>query len=209
MDDEKPEMMDPAMMEEAPLMGERNTDEPGPGDYVEKNTFCYCFTTKCGLITMAILLVIDFFLEVITVIQYSQNEHIESTFIMVYVLLVILIFVAAILVFIYLVGTDSPGIRALLPWGFLLASIANFLIALWIIVYFFGMYPEDKVYVTRAERGEQDTYVDDEGETQKKPEKYTKVNKAAFVMQKIFSPIINGLAYLIFYCYSKDWVERH
>ena len=71
------------------------------------------------------------------------------------------------------------------------------------------MYPHDKVYVTRSQRGEQDTYQDEEGETHKKQEKYTKVHKGAYVVQHILSPLINALAFLVFYCFAKEWVHSH
>ena len=72
MDEEKaPEMMEPAMDDMEPLMGRGNTSEPGPNDYVENRKFCYCFSLKCGIITMAILLLINFFLEIIALVQYS------------------------------------------------------------------------------------------------------------------------------------------
>mmetsp|Transcript_21069 Transcript_21069/g.32642 ORF Transcript_21069/g.32642 Transcript_21069/m.32642 type:complete len:172 (-) Transcript_21069:223-738(-) len=157
-------MMEPKMDEEAPLM-ENNNDSPGANDYIEQRKFCYCFSIKCGLITMGILLLLDFVMEIFAVINYSQNEYIDSTFIWVYVAILALFLVAFVMMCIFLCGKDSPGTRALLPWAFLIASIASFLIFIWIIVYFFCMYPGDKVYVTRAERGENDYYTDDEGDT--------------------------------------------
>ena len=69
----------------------------------------------------------------------------------VYIGLVALIFIAANLFFWYLVLRDSPGTRALVPWAFLIASIANLLIAIWVIVYICSIYPEDKVYVEKVQ----------------------------------------------------------
>ena len=63
----------------------------------------------------------------------------------------VIYFVAVVLLFIYLVANDSPDTRALIPWGFLIGAIANFLIVIWIIIYIGFMYEEDKVYVKSSD----------------------------------------------------------
>ena len=43
----------------------------------------------------------------------------------------------------------------------------------------------------------------------KKPSKYKKESKAAYILNKVLSPLINFLCFLLFWCVSKDWVEKH
>ena len=117
----------------------------------------------------------------------------------------IALFVAANMYFYYLVAKDSPSSRSLVPWALLVASIASFLIALWIIYYICCMYPENKVSVVKYSRHDDDDF-DDEGDRKKK---YTKQSKGNYILNHALSPIINGLAYLLFFFVTLDWVRRH
>ena len=137
-----------------PLMEKKEepkNDGPQAGEYVEKGTFCYCCTTKCGIITIAILLIIDFCIECFNTYLIFDNDFFDPMYGNVMIAFLVLYFVAVVLLFIYLVANDSPDTRALIPWGFLIGSIANFLIVIWIIVYIGFMYEEDKVYVKSSD----------------------------------------------------------
>jgi hypothetical protein len=65
---------------------------------------------------------------------------------------VILLVIASIIFFIYLVIPDSPTGREFVPWAFLVAFIGAILIALWIFIYIVFIYDKDKVYVDAHDR---------------------------------------------------------
>ena len=48
-----------------------NKNEPQPGEYVEKREFCFCFSLKCGIIFVGILLLIDVVLECLACYEIS------------------------------------------------------------------------------------------------------------------------------------------
>merc|ERR1712178_221921 len=100
------------------------------------------------------------------------------------------------------------GSRSVVPWALLLGAIANFLIAIWIIVYICFIYDKDKVYMTRYDRESNDTDMSGDSSGSSGTH-YTKQSKASYLIAHLISPLINGLAYLLFWCTAADWVERH
>ena len=46
-------------------------NEPQPGEYVEKREFCFCFSLKCGIIFVGILVLIDVVLECLACYEIS------------------------------------------------------------------------------------------------------------------------------------------
>ena len=83
---------------------------------------------------------------------------------------------AIVLWIIYFVAEDSPGSRTLVPWAFLIYAIGSLLISLWVVIYIYGMYHRDKVYV-RLWEGDDGSGADSDG----KKSNYTKVNKFTYV----------------------------
>ena len=81
----------------------------------------------------------------------GTNDYFEANFAVVYVLLLVLLFIAAVMAFIYLILDDSRDSRNLVCWAFLLAAIANFLILLWVIIYIACIYDRTEVMVTSPE----------------------------------------------------------
>ena len=130
---------------------EMNAEGMDVNDYREKREFCFCFSLKCGIITAGCLLFVDFVIACLDLWEIGRNDYFneDKTYLYVYIGLIVLLFVAVNLFFWYLVLKDSPGTRALIPWAFLVASIVNLLIAIWIIYYISVMYPRSKVYVER------------------------------------------------------------
>ena len=150
--------MEPMMPKDEDMMMMMQDDgKPKPGEYVEQGKFCYCCTTKCGIITIAILLIIDFCIEVYNLIVILDNEYFDSMYGGVYAGILVVYFAAVVLLFIYLVAPDSPETRALIPWGFLVGAVANFLLVLWVIIYIGFLYENDKVYVGGMEGGSSDS----------------------------------------------------
>ena len=122
------------------------------GEYREDRQFCFCFSLKCGIIVAGCLLFVDFLILLLEIWEVARNDHFneDKTYLYGLIVLAVLLFVAVNLFFWYLVLKDSPGTRALIPWAFLVASIVNLLIFIWIIYYIEVMYPEDKVYVEKS-----------------------------------------------------------
>ena len=109
--------------------------------------------------------------------------------------------------FYYLVAKDSPSSRSLVPWALLVAAIASFLIALWIVYYICAMYPGDKVSIVKYSKYDDDDEYDEDSGHHKK--KYTKQSKGNYILNHILSPLCNGLCYILFFCITLDWVRRH
>ena len=76
-----------------------------------------------------------------------MNEHFELVFGIVYTVIIFAIFVAIIFQIHYWILSDSPTSRNLVPISFLIASIANFCLVLWIIIYIYGIHKDDDVEV--------------------------------------------------------------
>ena len=122
MGDQGMNMMDD---EEQPLMEDNKEDssKPGPNDYVENGKFCCCFPLKCGVITIGILLIIDFILECLDLNEIAQNEYFDPIYWEVYFGILVLYAVAVILYIIYIIWKDGPKTRALVPWAIGIAVI--------------------------------------------------------------------------------------
>jgi hypothetical protein len=60
--------------------------------------------------------------------------------------------IASILFFIYLVEPDNPDSREYLSFVFLIAILAGFLIIIWVFIYIIFIYKRDKVYIDEHDR---------------------------------------------------------
>ena len=110
----------------------------------------------------------------------------------------------------YFVAPDSKASRAVLPWALLIAAISSGLLVIWVIIYISFIYRRDRVYVKKWDK---DTDVTndfrDPEEDNRRKNSYTRESKSAYIIGHILSPLINGLAYLLFYFTTQDWVKRH
>ena len=97
------------------------------------------------------LLILDFVLEILNVVAISQNDYFESTYMNGYLAVLGIFLVAVALAIIYLIVPDSKWSRELVPWAFIIASIASYLIVIWIVTYIGFMYPYNSVYVKKSE----------------------------------------------------------
>ena len=196
------------LMDSKPMMEAADQDGPKPGEYVEKGTFCYCCSTKVGIIIIAILLIIDFFIEIYNVYMIYDNDFFDPIYGGLYVAILVIYFAAVILLFIYLVANDSPGTRGLVPWGFLLGAIANFLIVIWIIIYIGFLYEEEKVYLKGNDNtgtGDSSTMSADD----QKKKKYKSMSKPLYIIDHIIGPLLAGILFLLEYFSTKVWVKNH
>ena len=210
-------MMDKEEME--PMMEKQEEEKKNPNEhYEEKRECCGCCTTKCMVITFCIFLILDFLFEVLHLYVIGTNKYFEPTYLYVYVFLVFVLFIAVILVCYYLFAPDSRETRAVVPWAFLIAGITGVLIALWIITYIFFMYPKQDVWVTGMDddRGgkQYKKKNDDSGDGGKKSpddidDDYSKQSKPLYVFDHALSPLLFGLAFILYFFSVKGWVERH
>ena len=108
------------------------------------------------MIILSIFLIINFLVVVYESVMATLNPFFDGIYIIILWVLVCILLAAVILVFYFLCAIDTPGGRAVLPWAFLIAAIVNFLIFIWICVYFYGIYQRDKVWLPRGQGGEED-----------------------------------------------------
>ena len=130
----------------------------------------------------------------------GNNDYFEANFAVVYVLLLVLLFIAAVMALIYLILDDSRDSRNLVCWAFLLAAIANFLFLLWVIIYIACIYDRSEVMVTSPEDNA-NLY------GPKKGSKYQPQNKWIYITTHIVGPLLAGLTFLFMYLATRPWVE--
>ena len=124
-------------------------NEGGNKDYYESSKCCYCIPLKCALILFTVLVILDFGFECWDTYELLDNTVFDTWYGDVYAALLAVYFVAIILIFYYWIATDSPSTRSVLPWPFLIASVVNFLFAIWLCVYIFALYKKDWVYIQK------------------------------------------------------------
>ena len=195
---------------DALLKNDDKKEEDGVVEYREtRRSCCGNCTMKCMVISFSILLIIDFCQDILLVVKVYLNIYFDDYFQTGILVLVCLVFVSVILVFIHLVYPDSRYTRALVPWAFLIASIASFLIALWIIVYIFGYYDksdqENTVLVSRLDednmgkRERRKRTKDENPRGDDIDDRYSHRNKEAYVCRNALSPIVFGIIYLVIF----------
>ena len=100
-----------------------------------------------GVIVVGILLIIDFIIETYELLDLAQNEYFDPIYAYVYFALICVYGIAVVMYTVYLFAPDSPRTRSLTPWSLLIGGIVSLLIAIWIVVYIYFLYPKDKVYI--------------------------------------------------------------
>ena len=78
------------------------------GDYAEKRQFCYCFSLKCGVILVGILISVDLCIEIINLAFISLNVYFDTVYPVVYGLILIPLLVAAGFFIHYYASKDCP-----------------------------------------------------------------------------------------------------
>ena len=134
--------MDDAMMMMMDMQEKKDEDQ-GEGGYPA------CCSTKWNAIYIAIFVFLDFAVECMNAYYINDNENWDPIYFQVYVVILVLIFVSVVLVGIWLFPKDSATTRAILPWGFLVFAIANFILFFWVFIYLVLIFPSDEVYVER------------------------------------------------------------
>ena len=174
------------------------------GEYIETSKCCYCIPLKIALILFSILVIVDFAFECWDTYELLDNSIFDTYYGDAYAALLGIYFFAVVLVIIYWCLPDSPSGRAILPWPFLIASIINFLFAVWLCVYILGLYPKEWVYINRYTQSSNL----DESEKQL-AYKYKRVSKVEYVLTHLISPVLDGTCFIFVYCTALGWVKRH
>ena len=66
--------------------------------------------------------------------------------------MILVVFLSAvILIFIYFCSCCNKNTRVFVPWAFLVAGIASFLVVIWISIYIYSIHKSNYVLVKRAE----------------------------------------------------------
>ena len=91
-----------------------------------------------------------------------------------------------------------------MPWAFLVAAIASFLVVIWVSIYIYSIHRPNYVLVKRAEgSGQVDPATGEEDK-----DKYSKQAKGTYVFFHIIFPLINAVLYLLFFFIIKYWAEK-
>ena len=138
------------------------------------------------------------------------NEYFDVYYGIVYVIFVVILLVAVCLMLYYWIAEDSKDSRAVVPWGFLLAGIANLLILIWVLVYILALYKKDKVYVPKTiDWGGGESAAGDPDADEKKSSDYYKMTKGSYLLGHVVAPFFNAILFFTFWWTSRGWVERH
>ena len=92
-------------------------------------------------------MILDFCWEVFMAYRIYSNIYFDPIYLQLFLIILIPFFVAVVLLSYYLIAPESRKSRSVIPWGFLMASIASFLIFIWVTVYIFFIYNKDSKYV--------------------------------------------------------------
>ncbi|MFN9900803.1 MAG: hypothetical protein ACK55Z_18880, partial [bacterium] len=69
----------------------------------------------------------------------------------VYCVILVVYLSAVVLIFIHFCSCCSKGSRVFVPWAFLVAAIASFLVVIWVCIYIYSIHRTNYVLVKRAE----------------------------------------------------------
>lgn len=159
------------------------------------------------MIFFGVILLLDVISECFNAFEIAVNDNFDFVFACVYCILVFLLFVALGFQAYYWCARDSPTSRGLIQWSFLAASIINFLIAIWIIVYILCIYKKDKVVVPVYEHDDHPNTEEGEGSIKVTYKSY--MTKSNWIIVKCIQPVLFGGAFLLFFYGAREWARRH
>ena len=83
-----------------------------------------------------------------------MNDYFSDAFYYVFLFCLLPFFFATVIYFGFFCMTDSPWSRKSIPVALLLAFISSFLMFIWIIIYIYGVYQRDDLYVGNGKAAE-------------------------------------------------------
>ena len=118
--------------------------------------FCICFTMKCGINFVGILLTLHLILSCVQAALIDQNAYFEEYFYLVFILCLLPITVAFTLYLMYWVGCDNMQHRKRLPLALILSALTAILLFTWIMVYILAIYDKEDVYIGHGEKADKE-----------------------------------------------------
>ena len=159
---------------------------------------------KCGVITIAIYIIIDLIVNCVKSYYIANNEYFDEPwdlYFLVFALCLLPQFIALMLVSLYLCQPDSEDSRRRLPLAVILAFATSVAVAIWITIYICLIYDSEDgmVWTGTGEKAKED-----EEETN-----YEKMPRGKYLALMLFLPIINITFYFVSWLQTKDWVRRN
>ena len=161
-DDQKP-LMDEEPMEpqQPPMMEEDNRIRDNSND----PKYCCCCSMKCGIITIAIYIIVDLIINCVKAYYIANNAYFDEPwdcYFLIFALCLLPQFISLMLVSLYLCQKDSEESRNRLPLAVILAFSTSVALALWITIYICFIYESDDGTVMtgtgdKAEEGQEET----------------------------------------------------
>ena len=177
----------------------------------------YC-SSKFQIIINGSLLYLDFFFHVYAVFEIAYNPYFDNEYWIWYAVLLVIYFAALICITLFFCKADSKESRPLAAYAFLLAGIASFLIATWIIVYITQIY-EPAVIKYPAKQVESKHDYDDpndvdhdtrsRNEAHKEKRSYYTDTKFNYLMWKCVFVYLAAVFWFIMWWWTKMWVEEN
>ena len=175
-----------------------------PEEYEERETYCCCGLTGV-ILFFAIVLLIDFSLEIFQLYKIGDNPYFEGgLFLGVYAFLLLPFLVAFVLTILYLILEPTVSSREMMMMAFIIAAIVNIEIILWVTIYIYAIYPNNEVYIKR--NGFDTSYNSRQDDLD--PE-YVSTPKHIYVIQHILFPITVTIFYFLIFFKTKEWVNVH
>ena len=104
--------------------------------------------------------------------------------------------------------------RAIAPYGVLLASITYFLLALWTIIYITSIYEEPYIKIPRNDshmfsEDEELYYEDRTGKPASERKPYYRMSKGSYILWNTLFDFINAALFLCLFFIIKCWVDEN
>ena len=106
--------------------------------YVERRTYCSCSLKNCVYLT-GVFLVIDFLFEVLNLYFIAENPYFQIEYPIIFAI-ILAPFAVAVGVFYAWLWNDTTYSRANLPASLIAATISDFALTLWILIYICFIY---------------------------------------------------------------------
>ena len=184
-----------------------------PNDYVEKRK-CACFTLKFWIFSLGILIVFSFIFECFLAYEIVINYNFEVYYGIIYCCFVMILFIGVLLWYHMWMIEESASHRAVIPSSFMLTSVANLCLFLWVIIYICGVFDKPKVLIPKYSNNENPqnhTRIDNVEEEDDSSSKidYIEETKFNYVFKHTILQIFLCIFYFVNYFVAVEWVERH
>lgn len=95
---------------------------------------------------VSVLVYVDLVFKILQNTEMWMNDEFGKEFPVGDLLALVPEIIGAILITLYVALKDQRWVRKMIPWAFLLISVANVLIPSWIMIYIYAIYQKDEVH---------------------------------------------------------------